>query len=85
MFRPLMFAALVFALPAEAFTAQNGMRVRPLDAQTFIVEFPSPEAETQYLCAAGDYVIRAWPDGADKDLPGLATATQARSGDHLHP
>jgi hypothetical protein len=59
MFRPLMLAALVFALPAEAFTAQNGMYVRPLDAQTFIVEFPSPEAETQYLCAAGDYVIRA--------------------------
>lgn len=58
MFRPLMFAALVFALPAEAFTAQNGMRVRPVDAQTFVVEFPSPEAETQYLCAAGDYVIR---------------------------
>lgn len=59
MFRPLMLAALVFALPAEAFTAKNGMQVRPVDAQTFVVEFPSPEAETQYLCAAGDYVIRA--------------------------
>lgn len=59
MFRPLILAALVFALPAEAFTAKNGMQVRPVDAQTFVVEFPSPEAETQYLCAAGDYVIRA--------------------------
>jgi hypothetical protein len=59
MFRPLMLVAIAFALPAEAFTAQNGMRVRPVDAQTFVVEFPSPDGETQYLCAAGDYVFRA--------------------------
>lgn len=61
MFRPLLSAVLVlgFAMPASAFIAKNGMRVHPVDAQSFVVEFPSPGAETQYLCAAGDYVIRA--------------------------
>lgn len=60
MFRPLIISALLlaFAAPASAFTAKNGMRVQPVDLQSFIVEFPSPDAETQYLCAAGDYVIR---------------------------
>ncbi len=69
MFRPLALAALLlaFAAPASAFIAKNGMRVHPVDAQSFIVEFPSPDAETQYLCAAGDYVIRA-----------LAMSTQTR-------
>lgn len=60
MVRQSLGLALVVALasPAQAFTAQNGMHVTPVDAQSFVVAFPSPDAETQYLCAAGDYVIR---------------------------
>lgn len=49
----------LLAVPAAAFTARNGMEVEPLGAGSFRVAFPSPDAETQYLCAAGDYVIRA--------------------------
>ncbi len=61
MFRPILSFALIItaASPALAFTAKNGMRVQPVDAATFLVDFPSPDAETQYLCAAGDYVMRA--------------------------
>ncbi len=59
MLRPLLILALAAATPVSAFTAKNRMTVTPVDAQTFRVEFPSPDAETQYLCAAGDYVIRA--------------------------
>lgn len=61
MFRPILIAALTLgvAAPAAAFTARNGMRVEPVDARTFTVGFPSPDGETQYLCAAGDYVMRA--------------------------
>lgn len=60
MIRPILGLALVASLaaPAQAFTARNGMRVTPVDAQSFVVHFPSPDAETQYLCAAGDFVIR---------------------------
>lgn len=50
--------ALAAAAPASAFTARNGMTVTPVEGQSFTVGFPSPDAETQYLCAAGDYVIR---------------------------
>lgn len=53
-----LIALVVAAQPASAFTAQNGMTVSPVDAQSFVVHFPSPDAETQYLCAAGDFVIR---------------------------
>ena len=49
----------VLAAPVQAFYARNGMYVTPLDAETFAVEFPSYDNETQYLCAAGDYVLRA--------------------------
>lgn len=60
MLRSLLCLAFLSAgVPAVAFSARNGMRVDPIDSQTFVVEFPSPEAETQYLCAAGDYVMRA--------------------------
>ena len=59
MLRPLIILALAaLAAPAQAFTAQNGMRVEATGPQGFTVRFPSPAAETQYLCAAGDFVIR---------------------------
>jgi hypothetical protein len=53
------FAVALLANPVFAFVAKNGMDVHAVDAQTFVVEFPSPYDEKQYLCAAGDYVIRA--------------------------
>jgi len=34
------------------------MEVTPIDSQSFRVEFKSVDTETQYLCAAGDYVFR---------------------------
>ncbi|MGL4281442.1 MAG: hypothetical protein ACRCS0_13840 [Albidovulum sp.] len=52
-------ALVLLASPVFAFNARNGMDVRAIDSQTFVVEFPSPYNEKQYLCAAGDYVIRA--------------------------
>lgn len=52
-------AVALLASPASAFWAKNGMEVSPVDRQTFRVEFMSVESEKQYLCAAGDYVIRA--------------------------
>lgn len=61
MFR-LVSTSLAIALvasPALAFWAKNGMEVTPVDSQTFVVQFMSVENEKQYLCAAGDYVIRA--------------------------
>ena len=35
------------------------MEVTAVDRQTFTVKYMSVESEKQYLCAAGDYVIRA--------------------------
>lgn len=57
--RPFLILTLTaLAAPTQAFTAQNGMRVEATGPQAFTVRFPSPDAETQYLCAAGDFVIR---------------------------
>lgn len=57
--RPFLILALAaLAAPAQAFTAQNGMQVDASGPQAFTVRFPSPDAETQYLCAAGDFVMR---------------------------
>jgi len=59
MLRPFLILALTaLAAPVQAFTAQNGMRVEATGPQGFTVRFPSPGAETQYLCAAGDFVMR---------------------------
>lgn len=58
-FVSISLAVALFACPASAFWAKNGMEVSAVDARTFRVEFMSVESERQYLCAAGDYVIRA--------------------------
>jgi len=67
MFRPVLSTLILATLasPAAAFRAQNGMTVTPAGAGAFLVHFPSPASETEYLCAAGDYVIRAL--GKDSD------------------
>lgn len=52
-------AVALLASPASAFRAKNGMEVTAVDRQTFTVQYMSVESEKQYLCAAGDYVIRA--------------------------
>ena len=61
MFRLVLssLAVALLASPAFAFWAKNGMEVTPVDNNTFVVQFMSVENEKQYLCAAGDYVIRA--------------------------
>ena len=50
---------LALADPSHAFTAQNGMTVTRVNATDFVVEFESVPRETEYLCAAGDFVVRA--------------------------
>ena len=51
------FTALALSLPASAFTAQNGMVVQGGDATDFYVMYKSVPRETDYLCAAGDFLI----------------------------
>jgi len=52
-------AVFSLASAAVAFTAQNGMVVSRIDATDFSVAFTSVSRETDYLCAAGDFVIGA--------------------------
>lgn len=52
-------AVIALAQPSHAFTAQNGMTVTQIDATDFMVAYKSLPSETEYLCAAGDYVVRA--------------------------
>jgi hypothetical protein len=57
--RPLALAlALIAAAPAQAFTAQNGLLVRPA-ADGFTVHWRGGRAgAADFWCAAGDYAIR---------------------------
>lgn len=56
----LVSGILLFSwtLPADAFTAQNGMTVVGTSSTDFTVTFDSVPRETDYLCAAGDFLIR---------------------------
>lgn len=58
--KTLLIAAMVFlplAFPAQAFTAKNGMTIIKINATDFRVMFDSVPRETDYLCAAGDFLI----------------------------
>ena len=48
---------LLQALPAHAFIAQNGMTVIGSNSTDFTVAYESAPHETDYLCAAGDFLI----------------------------
>lgn len=52
-------AVIALSQPSHAFTAQNGMTVTQTDATDFVVRYASVPRETDYLCAAGDFVISA--------------------------
>ncbi len=56
MLRLTLFAALV-ALPAQAFTASNDLRVQPTGPVTFTVPYQNNVAPEAFWCAAGDYVV----------------------------
>lgn len=58
MIRHALLLSLI-ALPAQAFTAQNDMRVQPTGNTTFSVPWRGDSAPQAFWCAAGDYVIRA--------------------------
>ncbi|TDL84204.1 hypothetical protein E2L08_01695 [Palleronia sediminis] len=53
------FAALIStALPAQAWTARNGMAVEPLSPSSFSVAWTGRAGARNFWCAAGDYVTR---------------------------
>ncbi|MCT8329484.1 hypothetical protein [Albidovulum sediminis] len=56
--RPVaLLLALTLALPAQAFTAQNGLLVQP-DGSGFTVPWRGRSGASDFWCAAGDYAIR---------------------------
>lgn len=57
--RTLLFVLLLMPLPAAAFTAQNGMRVEQVGSTEIAVAFRPDRSDTDYWCAAGDFVQRA--------------------------
>ena len=50
---------LLATAPSFAFTAQNGLAVRPETAGTFNVPWQGKAGPSAFWCAAGDYGIRA--------------------------
>jgi hypothetical protein len=57
MIRQALLLTLI-ALPAQAFTAANDMRVLPTANGGFSVPWSGDSAARAFWCAAGDYVIR---------------------------
>ena len=56
--RYFLLAAVLLASPASAFTAQNGLIVRPAGQADFTVGWRGMSDVSQFWCAAGDYGIR---------------------------
>ena len=52
----MIAAAAAFATPAAAYVAENSLQVDEQDDGTFIVNSVGADAETDFWCAAGDYV-----------------------------
>ncbi len=44
--------------PARSFVASNGLRVYPTGPGAFTVPYQNADHATDYLCAAGDFVMR---------------------------
>lgn len=58
--RPIFLVPLMLlALPAEAFTAQNGMTARRAGPTEIAVDHDVRRQDTDYWCAAGDFAQRA--------------------------
>ncbi len=47
------------AVPAQAFTASNDLRVQPTGNTAFTVPYGGNSAPSAFWCAAGDYVVQA--------------------------
>ncbi|SIQ29718.1 hypothetical protein SAMN05421641_10614 [Paracoccus thiocyanatus] len=62
--RLMLIAALILPLPAEAFTARNGMIATQVGPTEIAVAHRMRRDDTDYWCAAGDFAQRAL------DLPG---------------
>ena len=59
MMRPLVVLfTLTFAVPAQAFIAQNGMTVRP-ETDGFTIPWSGRGGAADFWCAAGDFAVRA--------------------------
>ncbi|MBM3606525.1 MAG: hypothetical protein FJX25_17915 [Alphaproteobacteria bacterium] len=56
--RKFIMVLLMLPLPAAAFTARNGMEARQVSASEIEVLFRNGKSDTDYWCAAGDYVQR---------------------------
>lgn len=56
--RIMLMVLLALPLPANAFTARNGMDARQVDATDIAVAFQSGSVDTDYWCAAGDLAQR---------------------------
>lgn len=54
----LILTAALAVTPASAFTARNGMQVAQTANGQIYVDDPAPVTETDYWCAAGDFVTR---------------------------
>ncbi|WP_347310649.1 hypothetical protein [Defluviimonas sp. SAOS-178_SWC] len=53
-----LLLAFGLATPASAFTAQNGLIVRPEGPDAFTVPWRGKSGPADFWCAAGDYAIR---------------------------
>lgn len=55
---PVLVAAFLSAAPAAAFTAQNGLVVRPEGPDAFYIPWRGKAGAAEFWCAAGDYAVR---------------------------
>lgn len=79
---PALIAALFLVTPASAFTAENGLRVKPEGRDSFLVPWGGMSAASDFWCAAGDYALR------ELDVPVTTTVYRAsepprRSGEGI--
>ncbi|MFN6952631.1 MAG: hypothetical protein ACK4NE_08600 [Albidovulum sp.] len=54
-----LMAVLLSAMPAAAYTAQNGLIVQAEGADTFFVPWRGKAGAADFWCAAGDYAVQA--------------------------
>ncbi len=54
-----VIAALVVASCGDGFIASNGLLVRPMDDGSFEIPFRGESGDSEFWCAAGEYVVRS--------------------------
>ncbi|MFN0114129.1 MAG: hypothetical protein ACKVPY_05580 [Paracoccaceae bacterium] len=83
MFRslPVVLVFVLLAVPASAWTARNGLEVQPTGrAGEVVVEYDGRLDQTDFWCAAGDYVIRVMGLASSTRLYRSATPRQRGHG-----